>query len=185
MKDQLFDLLVQIYILAYLCSQPDKRKCVKTVRSFLADPAFQEWVGDFSEEEIEQTAWLLVKHYSEDFLIDQLVHTLPAAIHTAEKALDALVLEKQLQMQRARVQLLENLQSKFLRTMGFVMEEEKRKLNKLLWQELCLGDDGVHGQGGGEAAPQDQRDHGAHLDPLLVHAGHDDVGQAKQDDDNQ
>ncbi len=63
MKDQFFDLLVQIYILGYVSGQEDQVRCVGIVRKFLIDPDFEEWVGDFTETEIENTAHIFIKNY--------------------------------------------------------------------------------------------------------------------------
>jgi hypothetical protein len=134
MNDLVFDLLVQVYILGYLTTGDDRARCLAIVRELLAE--LQHWTKDFDEAEIENTAWIFIKHYEPSVLLDQLLTSLPKRIIDMENEIDALALQTEIQKRELRLKLCTDLFATMQTKMKTILDIQQSELNDMLWAQL-------------------------------------------------
>ena len=135
MKDQFFDVCVQLCVLGYLLESEDKQHCFKLVNNLLTDSKFEEWTSELCLEEIEHTSWLFINHYGSD-LISEVKVTLPKAMKTLLSNIKRLQITNKLELAKMHHEATKSTFHSTQCLFDEILRQQKKELYKLEWENL-------------------------------------------------
>lgn len=135
MKDQFFDMCVQLTILSHFVDEEDEKTCLGLVKTLLHDQDFQTWTRSIDPEEVDHIATIFVNRYEEG-IISEIIHTLPLAMQNLLDKIDQLELDNCIQRKELQYLACKDLYESMDMHFKAMLEAQRDEIHDLKWKNM-------------------------------------------------